>query len=167
MRKFIFAIIAAVLITGSPLKAMAVDVGTGGDTVIAPYFQSLGATFYSFIAITNPSTTTAVSRSVTTTAVGYDGTKLGEKTVGVGIGKTVAFFIGGPATGFSSADKHLGLLEVVDGLAVGNVILKGTSNYMGELSIWGSIFYPGSSSGFAMEFIGDFTDTLDNGEQGL
>ncbi len=155
--------------------------------VVVPFWQaqpgSAGLT-YTFVAITHPSLS-GMHQQIGVTATAYLGTGSGTNTYGTSTDFTISagtthrlFIIGTPQT--SGAFPAINTLVNTDATVSGII---GTDNpgtgYLRfdpiastpktnsgsgfqditMLSFWGAVVFEGSNTGFAMEFIGDATDS--------
>ena len=175
MRKFCFSTIAivALMVAGSS-TAFAANLNADGSTAIFTYWQAdPGSSIYSFFAITNPSVTNNGTRDVTVTATQKDGTVqtgagvVTSKTVRIGLGNTVTFFIAGTnhaqinPTGITDANflttTGSGVIQMVTTGTIAGA--PGSATGAEYISAWGAIVIPGGT-GFAMEAVGDLSDSL-------
>ena len=173
MRKFclVMVVVTALVVAGSSNKAFSADV-TGGVSVVSPYWQSDANSVYTFIAVSVPSLQFSVSRQVTVTAVTSDSRSAASATATVWKGSTKRFFIAN--TNHSSVNNntvtganwisvtgrgHVTITTVPANSDRHDVALPGSAVAgVDHLSLWGAVVVPGGT-GFAMEFIGDMTDS--------
>lgn len=170
--------IVAIMVAGPSLAvASDNDIVTSGTTIVSPYWQADANSVYTFIGITNPSIAQNVSRSITIRAIRLDGTIGGSTTLTIPLGQTVKVFIAntnhsavnsatisGANWVSATGSGHLIIVSeypyVPDAVGGAASILQNT-NIAGILSAWGAVVIPATSTGFAMEFIGDITDSTD------
>lgn len=156
--------------------------------VVVPFWQAqpavAGAT-YTFVAITHPSLS-GMHSQIGVTATAYLGTGSGTNTYGTSVDFTIGagtthrlFIMATPQT--SGAFPAINALIATDS-AVSGIIGTNTATGSGYmrfdpiatapktdsgngfqditmLSFWGAVVFEGSNTGFAMEFIGDATDS--------
>ena len=171
--------IAAFVISGSSVVfAAEQDVSTSGSAVASPYWQAEENNTYTFIGIANPSISGNISRGVTVQAVQGDGTAGDSGTFTIALGQTAkVFIIGTNHSTVNSSTVTDTSIQWISETGYGYVVIKGdyTTNiashagtrvlfpsstaFAGVLSTWGAIVKPGGT-GFAMEFIGDLTDSV-------
>ena len=170
--------VAAFVISGSSMVfAAEQDVATSGSAIASPYWQAEVDNTYTFIGIANPSVAGNVSRGVTVVAVQGDGTAGDSASFTVALGQTTKVFIIG--TNHSTVNTNTvtdTAIQWISETGYGYVVVKGSNNTLattfggsqvlntgnnsaGLLSVWGAIVKPGGT-GFAMEFIGDLTDSV-------
>ena len=154
-------------------------------SAISPYMQTDANSTYTFVGISHPSLNTAATQiGLTVASVGLDGTNP-STTFTINAGQTYRVFIVstnhstinsntvtgarviflGTTTGSSVSGSLLLTANTVDPtvrsrLAVGT----GATGYsklegLNQLSVWGAVVIPSTSTGFAMEFIGDAHDS--------
>lgn len=158
-------------------------------TAVSPFAQIVpgGASaggFYTFMAFTHPSLSTATSTvEVTVSLEGPTDANFADgstrsSTFSIGAGETHKVFIVGtnhpsinPTTNASAFTARDHFIATTSGGAVfGNVRVQSTNstptdaisnkyNNLNQISIWGVIFAEANSAGFAMEFIGDMHDS--------
>ena len=171
--------IAAFVISGSSVVfAAEQDVSTSGSAVASPYWQAEENNTYTFIGIANPSISGNISRGVTVQAVQGDGTAGDSGTFTIALGQTAKVFIIGTnhstvnsstvtdssiqwisETGYGYVVVKGAYITTLASLAGTRVLFPSSTGYAGVLSVWGAIVKPGGT-GFAMEFIGDLTDSI-------
>ena len=177
---FILAIaVAAFVISGSSMVfAAEQDVATTGSAIASPYWQAEADNTYTFIGVANPSIAGNISRGVTIQAIQGDGTAGVSATFTVALGQTSkVFIIGTNHSTVNSSTVTDTAIQWISSTGYGYLVVKGeyvtvasthagttvlipsSSNYAGLLSVWGAIVKPGGT-GFAMEFIGDLTDSI-------
>ena len=179
MRRFclVMIVVTALVVAGSSNKAFAANVyndTTGTErSIIAPYWQADANSVYTFISIAVPSISSSISRQVTVAAVTSDSRSDVSQTITVDKGKSAKFFIAN--TNHSSVNsntvKNANWIGVT---GMGHVVITAldtlsTTQYnparmpgsASGLSVWGAVVVPGGT-GFAMEFIGDLTDSTGN-----
>lgn len=177
MRKFCFLtiVIVALMVSGSSTAFAATsDIPTDGSAAMFTYWQAdPNDSIYTFFAITNLSIAGNNTRDVTVTAIQTGGAVqaagggvVTSKTVRIGLGQTVKFFIAEtnhntinptniPGVNFLTTTGGGILKMVTTGVAPGaNDLNTGANN----IAAWGAIVIPGGT-GFAMEAIGDITDS--------
>jgi len=146
-------------------------------TAVSPYVQTDANTTYSFVGITHPSLNTAVTQiGMTVAAVGFSDT-VTSSSFTIGAGETYRIFV--VSTNHSTinsstiTNSNVLFLAATNGSgqsgqlrvslnAVSPTIVTGTArkvNNLNQISMWGAIVIPSSSTGFAMEFIGDAHDS--------
>ncbi|HJP18906.1 MAG TPA: hypothetical protein QF468_09660 [Nitrospinota bacterium] len=168
MKKLITVMIvaAALVVVGSSNNAFAAN-ATTNQSIVSPYWQADTNSIYTFIAVAVPSIAGATSRAVSVTAVTSTGQTAATLTIDVGtVGR---FFIAN--TNHSSINSSAitganwisttGKGHVVIGAAApdGGATVATGLNFASTLSAWGAVVIPGGT-GFAMEFIGDLSDTI-------
>tara|TARA_B100000686_G_scaffold349138_1_gene441802 strand:+ start:563 stop:1183 length:621 start_codon:yes stop_codon:yes gene_type:complete len=155
---------------------------TKSRTAVSPYIQTDADSTYTFVGISHPSLNTAGTQiGLTIATVGMDGANP-SSTFTVGAGETYRVFI--VSTNHSSVnsttvtgDRVVFLSTTTGGTGAGQLrvtavtyapISQGTGSTSGpalktqnlnQLSMWGAIVIPSSSTGFAMEFVGDAHDS--------
>ena len=169
MRKFCFVmmVVAALLVTISSNHASAANL-TRNESVVSPYWQADTNSVYTFVAISVPSTAGVFSRQISIAAVTSDSrADTTATTFTVGKGSTAKVFISNTnhTTVNSNTVKGANWISVTGvGHVVINTIPTSSSIAAGHysvaeiLSVWGAVVVPGGT-GFAMEFIGDMTDS--------
>ena len=169
MRKFCFVmmVVAALLVTISSNHASAANV-TLNESVVSPYWQADTNSVYTFVAISVPSIASVSSRQITVSAVTSDSrSDTTASTFTVGKGSTAKVFISNTnhTTVNSNTVKGANWISVT---GLGHVVIntiKTSSSISAQqspaeiLSVWGAVVVPGGT-GFAMEFIGDLTDSI-------
>tara|TARA_B100000315_G_scaffold241434_1_gene262311 strand:- start:160 stop:753 length:594 start_codon:yes stop_codon:yes gene_type:complete len=171
--------VAAFVISGSSMVfAAQQDVETTGQAIASPYWQAEADNTYTFLGIANPSISGNISRAVTVRAIQGDGTTGDSATFTVALGQTAKVFIIGTnhstvnsstvtdtsiqwisETGYGYVVVRGAYITVASALAGTPVLFPSSTGYAGILSVWGAIVKPGGT-GFAMEFIGDLTDSI-------
>ena len=161
--------------------------GTGNKTrrVIAPYAQSVPNESYTFIGVSHPSLSTSLSQIGLILEVRgmqtIPNNEAGRATVfTIESGETHRIFVVNKShstiktsnTAFSDSNTHIIYTE--DSAQFGNInalsvnqhpqeatSVGGINKYanLSQLSMWGVVFIPSSSTGFALEFIGDAHDS--------
>ena len=155
---------------------------------ISPYAQVIPNDSYTFIGISHPSLDTAATQiGLVIEAIGMRTTlnnAAGRASVfTVDAGETHRVFIVNQShptinslnTAFQTAiDKNVHLIPTVDTAQFGSirvttldpnantaVVVNGKNTYknLAQLSMWGTIYMESSGSGFAMEFVGDMSDS--------
>jgi len=152
-------------------------------TAISPYIQTDNNSTYTFVGISHPSLNTAATRiGLSVATVGLDGTN--PSTVfTIKAGQTYRVFIAstnhstinsttvtgarviflGTTTGGAAAGQLLFTANTVDPYIASNDSIDLQTNKregLNQLSLWGAIVVPSTSTGFAMEFIGDAHDSM-------
>ena len=161
--------------------------GTGDKSrrVLAPYAQAVPNDSYTFIGVSHPSLTTSLSqigvilevRGMTT----VPNNAAGRATVfTIESGETHRIFVANVShstintsnTAFTDSNTHI--IFTHDSPQFGNInalsvnqhpkeatTVEGFKKYanLSQLSMWGVVFIPSSSTGFALEFIGDAHDS--------
>ena len=169
MRKFCFVmmVVAALLVTISSNHASAANV-TLNESVVSPYWQADTNSVYTFVAISVPSIASVSSRQITVSAVTSDSrSDTTASTFTVAKGSTAKVFISNTnhTTVNSNTVKGANWISVTGlGHVVINTIPNGgrtsvTNGQADVMSVWGAVVVPGGT-GFAMEFIGDMTDSI-------
>jgi len=149
-------------------------------TAISPYVQTDVNSTYTFVGITHPSLNTAVTQiGLTMSPIGFSGT-VGTSSFTVGAGETYRIFVVstnhstinsailtnsnilflGATTG-SGQRGHLRVQSSsTDPTGLQRLVGFNTKrNNLNQISMWGAIVIPSSSTGFAMEFVGDAHDS--------
>ena len=172
MRKFCFVmmVVAALLVTISSNHASAANLSRT-ESVVSPYWQADTNSVYTFVAISVPSIASVSSRQITVSAVTSDSrSDTTASTFTVGKGSTAKVFISNTnhTTVNSNTVKGANWISVTGlGHVVINTIPTSSSIAAAQhsvaeiLSVWGAVVVPGGT-GFAMEFIGDMTDSIGN-----
>ena len=169
MRKFCFVmmVVAALLVTISSNHASAANLNANNESVVSPYWQADTNSVYTFVAISVPSSDGVFSRQISIAAVTSDSrSDTTATTFTVGKGSTAKVFISNTnhTTVNSNTVKGANWISVT---GVGHVVINTiptSSSIASEqspaeiLSVWGAVVVPGGT-GFAMEFIGDMTDS--------
>ena len=160
-------------------------VGSKDRRVISPYAQVVPDDSYTFIGVSHPSLTTALTqigvilevRNMTT----IPNNPAGRAAVfTIGAGETHRIFVvnvGHSTINLSNAsftDSLSHLIFTQNTAQFGNIsamsvnqhplnatTVRGVRKYanLSQLSMWGVVFIPASSTGFAMEFVGDAQDS--------
>ena len=171
MRRFCLVMIAvAVLVVAGSSNNGFAATATEGTTVLSPYWQADTNSVYTFIAVTVPSISANFSRSVTVTAVSTgSASDVVASTITVDKGNTARFFIAN--TNHSSVNSNT--VSNLTGRQVQWITVTGQGYLQVDLvksqsgrfrdpsdaiSVWGAVVVPGGT-GFAMEFIGDMSDS--------
>lgn len=162
--------------------------GERDRVAVSPYAQvggtssSVAGNFYTFLAFTHPSLSTAVSQIEVTVFVEGPADNLFEpsgdrsETFTINAGETHKVFI--VATNhdtivstnpfFGSRDHFIAtsanginanIRVVASNTTPTAEVTTGKYNNLNQLSMWGVIFQPSNGAGFAMEFIGDMHDS--------
>ena len=148
---------------------------------ISPYIQTDNDSTYTFVGISHPSLSTAgTSIGMTVAAVGLDGANP-SSTFTITAGETYRIFI--VSTNHSTINSNtvtgarVIFLSTTTGMSTNGQLLvtanmgdqlansprdRRTAKYesLNMLSMWGAIVIPSTSTGFAMEFIGDMHDSI-------
>ena len=171
MRKFCFVmmVVAALLVTISSNHASAANLNENNESVVSPYWQADTNSVYTFVAISVPSAAGVFSRQISISAVTSDSrSDTTATTFTVGKGSTAKVFISNTnhTTVNSNTVKGANWISVTGlGHVVINTIPTSSSIAAAQhsvaeiLSVWGAVVVPGGT-GFAMEFIGDMTDSI-------
>ncbi len=146
-------------------------------TAVSPYVQTDANSTYSFVGITHPSLNTAVTQiGLTMAAVGFSDTVTSTSfTIGAGetyrifvvstnhstinsstITDTNVLFVAATSGSGQSGQLRMSLNATNPTVAVTNGLKL---NNLNQISMWGAIVIPSSSTGFAMEFVGDAHDS--------
>lgn len=165
---------------------------------VSPFAQIVPPTggngsFYTFLAFTHPSLSTAVSQIEITVSMegpsdaNFEPSGDRSETFTIGAGETHKLFIVAtnhpvinPTTGganFGSRDHFIatsassapsGNIRVLTTNTTPTVASSGKFNNLNQISMWGVIFHEANGAGFAMEFIGDMHDStvLPDGNSG-
>jgi hypothetical protein len=160
-------------------------IGSKDRRVISPYVQVVPNDSYTFIGVSHPSLTTALTqigvilevRSMETVPNNAAGRAA---VFTIGAGETHRIFVvnvGHSTINTSNAaftDSNTHLIFTKNSAQFGNVsalsvnqyplnatTIRGVKKYanLSQLSMWGVVFIPSSTTGFAMEFIGDAHDS--------
>jgi hypothetical protein len=164
--------------------------GTGARDrrVLSPYAQVVPDDSYTFIGVSHPSLTTAMTQIGVILEVRNMNTipnnAAGRATVfTIEAGQTHRIFIvnvghstiNNSNSAFTDSLTHL--IYTQDTAQFGNIsalsvnhfplngtVIQGATKYanLSQLSMWGVVFIPSSSTGFAMEFVGDAQDSTIN-----
>jgi len=179
MRKTLILVITLLAFLGSLQNANA---ATKSRSAISPYIQTDNDSTYTFVGISHPSLNTAsTSIGLTVATVGLDGDNP-STTFTVSAGQTYRLFI--VSTNHSTVnsrtvtgDQVVFLSTTTGGVAMGQLLMSSATfgplvqsvtangirttklDNLNQLSMWGAIVVPASSTGFAMEFIGDAHDS--------
>lgn len=142
-------------------------------TAVSPYVQTDANSTYSFVGITHPSLNTAYTQiGLTMAAIGFSDT-VTSTSFTIGAGETYRIFVVSTnhstinsstitnsnvlfmaATSGSGQNGQLRMsLNATNPSAQTGVGLK--QNNLNQISMWGAIVIPSSSTGFAMEFVGE------------
>ncbi len=146
---------------------------------VSPYVQTDANSTYSFVGITHPSLNTSVTQiGLTMSPIGFSATA-GTSTFTIGAGETYRIFVVSTnhstinsstitnsnvlfiaATNGSSESGQLRMeLSSSNPTAVQITASGHKVNNLNQISMWGAIVIPSSSTGFAMEFVGDAHDS--------
>jgi len=145
-------------------------------TAVSPYVQTDANSTYSFVGITHPSLNTAVTQiGLTMAAIGFSDT-VTSQTFTVGAGETYRIFV--VSTNHSTINSNTITNSNVLFIASTNgsgqngqlrmslnatnptaIVVNNKVNNLNQISMWGAIVIPSSSTGFAMEFVGDAHDS--------
>ena len=150
-------------------------------SAISPYIQTDNDSTYTFVGITHPSLSTAGTNiGLTVATVGLDGATP-STTFTISAGQTYRIFIVSTnhstinsttitgsriiflstTTGTSTNGSLLVTSSSTDQLAASPRDNRATKREgLQQLSMWGAIVVPTTSTGFAMEFIGDAHDSI-------
>jgi len=162
-------------------------------SAISPYMQTDTNSTYTFVGITHPSLNTAATQiGLTVATVGITGATP-STTFTVAAGETYRIFVVSTnhstinsssvtgdrviflstTTGSTAAGQILFTANTVDPTVTSRQSTSGTNGLVGkleglnQLSLWGAIVIPSTSTGFAMEFIGDAHDSASLQESGV
>ena len=149
-------------------------------TAISPYMQTDVNSTYTFVGITHPSLNTAntqIGLSIASTGLSTDFSS----SITVSAGETYRVFIVstnhstinsltitgsrvvflGTTSGSSEAGNLLFTASATNPTVPANDQTPNGTNFedLGQLSMWGAIVIPSTSTGFAMEFVGDAHDS--------
>ena len=154
-------------------------------SAISPYIQTDANSTYTFVGITHPSLNTASTQiGMTVATVGLAGATP-STTFTIDAGQTYRIFIASTNHSTINSDTVTGarviFLATTTGQSVSGSLLF-TANHvdptvssrtasaggaagvklagMNQLSLWGAVVIPSTSTGFAMEFIGDAHDSV-------
>ena len=176
-RIIVMTILLAFAVVFSAQNAMAVD---KSRTALSPYFQSDAGSTYSFMGIAHPSLLSAASTvGLTVSTVGQAGV-VGSTAFTIAAGETYRVFI--VSTNHSTINSKaitgakVLFLSLTTSSTSGSVLFTASKTEpatksaaaggvsdgfqgLNQLAIWGAVVIPGTSSGFAMEFIGDSHDS--------
>ena len=179
MRKtllFITVLLASVVIFQNAFGA------TKTRSAISPYMQTDSDSTYTFVGVTHPSLNTAATQiGLTVATLGLDGATP-STTFTVNAGETYRIFIVSTnhstinsttvtgdrviflstTTGGSATGQLLMTTNTIDPYVVARNAVNISNNKfetLNQLSLWGAIVIPSTSTGFAMEFIGDAHDS--------
>jgi|TARA_B110000438_G_C15783236_1_gene637229 hypothetical protein len=152
-------------------------------TAVSPYVQTDANSTYSFVGITHPSLNTAVTQiGLTIATVGFSGTNPSSSFT-IGAGETYRIFVVSTNhstinsltftdsnvlfLGSTSGSSESGQLQMsASSTQVSNAVFSDANatnerfNNLNQISMWGAIVIPSSSTGFAMEFVGDAHDSV-------
>ena len=157
-------------------------------TAVSPYVQTDANSTYPFVGITHPSLSTAVTQiGLTMATVGFGATNPSSSFT-ISAGETYRIFV--VSTNHSTinsltiTNSNVVFLSATSGSSQNGQLqfsLSATNpdaiqvnadgnryNNLNQISMWGAIVIPSSSTGFAMEFVGDahdsnaFANTFDN-----
>jgi len=166
----VMAILMAFLVSSQNAMAL-----TKSRAVLSPYFQTDVDSTYTFIGISHPSLTTAAS-TVGLTVATVGSVIAGSTSFTVGAGETYRIFIVSTNHSTINSLTVTGSRVLFMGMTTGGtdraaitmlsskqepLLVTGASGETGGLqglnmlSIWGAVVIPGTTSGFAMEFVGD------------
>ena len=145
-------------------------------TAVSPYVQTDANSTYSFVGITHPSLSTAFTQiGLSMAAIGFSDT-VGSASFTIGAGETYRIFV--VSTNHSTINSKTitnsnvlfmaattgsnqnGQLRIT--LSATNptaTVVGRKTNNLNQISMWGAIVIPSSSTGFAMEFVGDAHDS--------
>ena len=163
-------------------------VGSRDRRVLSPYAQVVPNDSYTFIGVSHPSLTTALTQIGVILEVRNMDTipnnSAGRAAVfTIGAGETHRIFVvnvGHSTINLSNSsftDSLTHMIFTQDAAQFGNVSAMSVNQYplnsttvrgiekyanLSQLSMWGVVFIPASSTGFAMEFIGDAHDSTIN-----
>ncbi len=145
-------------------------------TAVSPYVQTDANSTYSFVGITHPSLNSAVTQvGLTMAAIGFSDT-VTSTSFTVGAGETYRIFV--VSTNHSTinsntiTNSNVLFLAATSGSGQNGQLRMTLSaqnptflnaqqkvNNLNQISMWGAIVIPSSSTGFAMEFVGDAHDS--------
>jgi len=157
-------------------------------SAISPYIQTDNNSTYTFVGITHPSLNTAATQiGLTVATVGLSGATP-STTFTINAGQTYRIFIVSTnhstinsstvtgdrvvflstTTGSTAQGQLLVTANTADPRVASKLLRAGTAvqphvkmENLNQLSMWGAIVIPSTSTGFAMEFIGDAHDSAD------
>lgn len=170
---FIAIMMLAFVVVASNAQA---QTPTSSRLVVSPYYQADSGS-YTFIGVSHPSLSAAVSQiGLRLTAVGASATVNNYVEFTVAAGGTQRVFIVptnhsvlNPTT---ISDSTTSFIAVSTGSSSGSIRAvashvspttmdaAGNINNLSQLSFWGAVVASATSSGFAMEFIGDAHDSV-------
>lgn len=155
-------------------------------SAISPYMQTDANSTYTFVGITHPSLNTAATQiGLTVATVGLSGATP-STTFTINAGQTYRIFIVSTnhstinsdtvtgsrviflstTTGSTTSGSLLFTSNTVDPTVESRLSVQPNAQFQGDrleglnqLSIWGAVVIPSTSTGFAMEFIGDAHDS--------
>ena len=144
--------------------------------VVSPYYQADSGT-YTFIGVSHPSLAGSVSQiGLRVTAVSSTATGNNYVEFTVAAGGTQRVFIvptnhsvinpttlSDSTTSFiavSSGDGSSGSIRALSSNLAPTTLVTNDANNLSQLSFWGAVVAASTSSGFAMEFIGDAHDSV-------
>ena len=183
---FLVALMVVSMVAASSVAFAAAGPGlsnTANRSIVTPYFQVDADSTYSFVAITNTSISGNQSRAVTVKAVDGSGTLINSLTFTIDLGATQKVFVISTNHGSANSSTIPGVqwltvaapgTTTVAGTSSGHLVIEGayvyandhayasnkTNAFSDNLSVWGAIYIPSTSSGFAMEFVGDAGDAI-------
>ena len=188
MSKFFLSIFLMLFLSQSAWAGSVTSInGTGNKTrrVIAPYAQSVPNESYTFIGVSHPSLSTSLTQiGIILEVRGMEtipNNEAGRATVfTIGSGETHRIFVVNKShatlnssnAAFSDSNTHF--IYAYDSAQFGNInalsvnqhpqvatSVGGVNKYanLSQLSMWGVVFIPASSTGFSLEFIGDAHDS--------
>jgi len=181
---FLILFLAQTAWTGTAVNSIN-GIGVKDRRVLSPYAQVVPNDSYTFIGVSHPSLTTALTQIGVILEVRNMDTvpnnSAGRATVfTIGAGETHRIFVVNVGhstintTNSSFSDSNTHLIFTQESAQFGNVnalsvnqyplnatTVRGTKKYanLSQLSMWGVVFIPSSSTGFALEFIGDMHDS--------
>jgi len=143
---------------------------------ISPYVQTDANSTYTFVGITHPSLNTAVTQiGLSMAAIGF-GAAVTSQSFTINAGETYRIFV--VSTNHSTINSNtitnsnvLFLAATTGGSETGHLRMTASAvepqaivtatkfNNLSQISMWGAIVIPSSSTGFAMEFVGDAHDS--------
>jgi len=180
MRKTIIFVITILLVGMVSLQNA--NAASKTRSAISPYIQTDNDSTYTFVGITHPSLNTAATQiGLTVATVGLDGATP-SSTFTINAGQTYRIFIVSTnhttinsttvtddrvlflsTTTGSSESGQLLITSSTFGPLVQSALADGINSNkydnLNQLSMWGAIVIPSTSTGFAMEFIGDAHDS--------
>ena len=149
---------------------------TKATTALSPYFQTDVDSTYTFVGISHPSLTNAASTVGLTIRTNATTGATASQQFTIAAGETYRIFIVSTNhstinTASITGDQVLFLATTSGSSESAQVTLTGSKadpatrvanglqlggyNGLNQLSIWGAVVIPGTTSGFAMEFVGD------------